>query len=74
MCLGIPGKIVSMEEFSATVDIAGTTREVSTMMLADEVSVGDYVLIHVGFAIAKMDEEEAAKTLELILEYSDEIN
>jgi len=74
MCLGIPGKIVNMEEFSATVDIAGTTREVSTMMLADEVSVGDYVLIHVGFAIAKMDEEEAAKTLELILEYSDEIN
>jgi len=74
MCLGIPGKIVSMEEFSATVDIAGTTREVSTMMLADEVSVGDYVLIHVGFAIAKMDEEEAAKTLEMILEYSDEIN
>jgi len=74
MCLGIPGRIVSMEEFSATVDIAGTTREVSTMMLADEVSVGDYVLIHVGFAIAKMDEEEAAKTLEMILEYSDEIN
>ena len=74
MCLGIPGEIVSMEEFSATVDIAGTTREVSTMMLADEVSVGDYVLIHVGFAIAKMDEEEAAKTLEMILEYSDEIN
>ena len=74
MCLSIPGKVISMEEYSVTVDIAGTTREVSTMMLTDEITIGDYVLMHVGFAIAKMDEEEAIKTLEMILEYSDEIN
>ncbi|KAA0258432.1 HypC/HybG/HupF family hydrogenase formation chaperone [Deferribacter autotrophicus] len=74
MCLGLPGKVIEIKEFSAIVDIAGTKREVSTMMLAENVEVGDYVMVHVGFAIAKMDPEEAEETLKTIIEYADEID
>ncbi|MCA1928233.1 MAG: HypC/HybG/HupF family hydrogenase formation chaperone [Calditerrivibrio sp.] len=74
MCLGFPGLILEMDEFSAVVDIAGTKREVSLAMLPEEVSVGDYVMVHVGFAIAKMDPEEAKETLKTLLEYSDGID
>ncbi|BAI81187.1 hydrogenase expression/formation protein HupF/HypC [Deferribacter desulfuricans SSM1] len=72
MCLGLPGKVVELKEFSAVVDIAGTKREVSTMMLAEDIEVGDYVMVHVGFAIAKMDPKEAEETLKTILEFVDE--
>lgn len=71
MCLGFPGKLIEMDEFSAVVDIDGTRREVSLMMLPDEVELGDYVMVHAGFAIAKMDPEEAQKTLEAIREFAD---
>jgi hydrogenase expression/formation protein HypC len=74
MCLGFPGKIVEMDEMTAIVDIAGTKREVSLAMLPDEVSVGDYVMIHVGFAIAKMDEKEAEETLKTLLECASELD
>jgi hydrogenase expression/formation protein HypC len=70
MCLGLPGKIVEIEDDKnfAIVDIAGTKREVSLMILPEEVEIGDYVMVHVGFAISKMDENEAKKTLDTILE------
>jgi hydrogenase expression/formation protein HypC len=71
MCLGFPGKLVEMDEFSAVVDIDGTRREVSLMMLPDEVQLGDYVMVHAGFAIAKMDPDEAEKTLEALRELAD---
>ncbi|AEI14192.1 hydrogenase assembly chaperone hypC/hupF [Flexistipes sinusarabici DSM 4947] len=74
MCLGLPGKIIEKDEFSAVVDIGGTKREVSLMMLPEEVRIGDYVMVHVGFAISKMDPEEARKTLETIMEIADEID
>lgn len=73
MCLGLPGKIVSLEEFSAVVDIAGTTREVSTMILPEDVVVGDYVMVHAGFAVAKMEPAEAEATLETLLELADSL-
>lgn len=72
MCLGFPGKIIVLDEFSATVDIGGTKRDVSIMMLPDEVVLGDWVMVHAGMAIAKMDEEEALKTLEVLREFADE--
>jgi hydrogenase expression/formation protein HypC len=71
MCLGFPGVIEWMDDFSAKVDIAGTKREVSLMMMPDEVVVGDWVMVHAGFAIAKMDPEEAKKTLDAIREAVD---
>lgn len=74
MCLGFPGKIVQKDEFSAVVDIGGTKREVSLMMLPEEVTTGDYVMVHVGFAISKMDPEEARKTLDTLMEIADEID
>ena len=68
MCLAIPGKIVSIKEnYLAEVDFGGVQREVS-LMLCPEVKVGDYVLVHVSFAIQQLGEEEALETLKLFEE------
>jgi hydrogenase expression/formation protein HypC len=75
MCLGIPGRIVSISEHQlAEVDFSGVRREVS-LMLCPELEVGDYCLVHVGFAIQRLEKEEALETLQLFdefLEASDE--
>ena len=72
MCLAIPGKIVEMvdaENHIAKVDVGGVRRNVNVGMLEeDDVRVGDYVLIHVGFAMSKIDEREAEETLRLLKE------
>ena len=66
MCLAIPSKVVELhEDGTATVDTMGVRRRVSLELMGEEVRSGDYVLIHVGFAIQKLDEEEALKSLEL---------
>ena len=65
MCLGIPGKILEIEKNVAKVDVGGLSRDIS-LDLCPDVSVGDYVLIHTGFAIQKVDEEEAKETLEIL--------
>jgi len=65
MCLGIPGKVLEVEKNVAKVDVGGLLRDVS-LDLCPDVSVGEYVLIHTGFAIQKVDEEEAKETLELL--------
>ncbi len=68
MCLGIPGKVISKREGDlAEVDFGGVRREVS-LMLCPEAEVGDYVLVHVGFAIQRLEEEEALETLKLFEE------
>ena len=67
MCLGIPGKIVSINGDLAEVDFSGVAREVS-LLLCPEVHEGDYVLVHVGFAIQRLEEKEALETLELLSE------
>ncbi len=76
MCLSIPSKIVEIDDDNvATVDTMGIKREVSLDLMGDEVSVGDYVLIHVGFAMSKIDEEDALESLKVykeILEKMDE--
>ena len=73
MCLAIPGQIVEMVDSAnqiATVEIAGVRRNVNVSLLADDAGggalPGDWVLIHVGFALAKVDEEEARATLRLL--------
>jgi len=65
MCLAIPAKIVSKTNESAIAEIGDVKREVSLMLLP-EAEINDYVLIHAGYAIQKIDEEEAFKTLELL--------
>ncbi|MCX8117028.1 MAG: HypC/HybG/HupF family hydrogenase formation chaperone [Desulfobacterota bacterium] len=70
MCLGIPGQIVEIEKDVAKVDVGGVTREIS-IELCPDVSVGDYVLIHSGFAIHKVDEAEAQETLRILNELAE---
>ncbi len=65
MCLAIPMKVISIEGPRATVEQGGARRAVSVALL-DEVRAGDYVLVHAGYAIARVDEEEARRTLELV--------
>ncbi|MEA3215422.1 MAG: hydrogenase expression/formation protein HypC [Acidimicrobiia bacterium] len=72
MCLGIPGRVVSIDPTNphlAMVEVTGVRRAINVGLLEDEAEgagaqVGDWVLIHVGFAMSKIDEEEAARALE----------
>ncbi|MBW8711032.1 MAG: HypC/HybG/HupF family hydrogenase formation chaperone [Mycobacterium sp.] len=70
MCLGIPGQVVEIvdaEQHLAKVDVNGVRRTISVRLLADDnLRVGDWVLVHVGFAMAKIDESEAAMTLDQV--------
>ncbi len=71
MCLGVPGRIVELvdpEHHIAKVDVSGVRRNVNVGLLtgSDAVDVGDWVLIHVGFALSKIDEEEARATREFL--------
>jgi hydrogenase expression/formation protein HypC len=72
MCLGIPGRIVETygEEGlpMGIVDFGGVRREVCLAYVADEAKVGDYAIVHVGFAISLVDEEEARRTYEALRE------
>ena len=70
MCLAIPMKLIRRDEFEGTVEIDGVSRSIS-MMLLPEAEVGEHVLVHAGYAIGTINEEEAAKTLELLREYAD---
>lgn len=65
MCLGVPGKIIETKRNVAKVDVGGFLRDIS-IELCPDVSIGEYVLIHTGFAIQKVDEKEAEETLELL--------
>ena len=67
MCLAIPSKIVKIDNNMATIDVDGVRREVSLLLLEDA-RVGDYVIVHAGFAIQKIDEAAAMETLQLLRE------
>jgi len=68
MCLAIPAQVVELRDGdSAVVDLAGVRKEIS-LSLVEDVAVGDYVIVHVGYALNKLDPEEAAKTLALFAE------
>ena len=68
MCLAIPAQVVELREGdNAVVDLAGVRKEIS-LALVDDVAVGDFVIVHVGFALNKIDPEEAAQTLALFAE------
>jgi len=67
MCLGIPARIVELDGDRATAEVAGVRRDVS-VALCPEAALDDWILVHVGFALATIDEDEAQKTLALIEE------
>lgn len=74
MCLGIPARIESIRDDTGltmgVVDFGGVRRDVCLQYVADEVAVGDYVIVHVGFAITRVDEAEARRTFEVLKEMS----
>jgi len=74
MCLGIPGRIVELHDdrglLMGQVDFGGVRRDVCLAYLAGTVQPGDYAIVHVGFAISRVDEEEARRTFEALRELS----
>lgn len=73
MCLAIPSKIVEKEEFRAVVDVCGARREVNLMLLPEEAEIGDFVLVHAGFAMRKVEPESAEEALSFINTLVDEV-
>lgn len=67
MCLAIPSKIIRIENDLAVIDVDGVQRQASLLLLEDA-EIGDYVMVHAGFAIKKIDEEAALESLELLRE------
>ncbi|MHB9863593.1 HypC/HybG/HupF family hydrogenase formation chaperone [Streptomyces sp. YIM S03343] len=69
MCLGIPGRIITTDDHAGlrmgTVDFGGVRKDVC-LAYVPECEVGDYVIVHVGFAISRVDEEEARRTLDVL--------
>ncbi|MBK5225237.1 MAG: HypC/HybG/HupF family hydrogenase formation chaperone [Thermoleophilia bacterium] len=70
MCLAIPAKIVNIDNQSATVEVGGVTRQASIVLLPDA-RLGNYILIHAGFAISLVDEAEALETIKLFQQLSE---
>lgn len=70
MCLSIPAKVESIEGEMATVSVGGVSYNASLQML-DDVKIGDYILLHTGFAIQKVSKEEALETLKIFEEFEE---
>lgn len=73
MCVAVPGRIVGIDGTTARVDFGGVTRE-ADLVLVPEAKVDDYILMHAGFAIQILNEEEAQETLKLFSELADAID
>ncbi len=67
MCLAIPAEVISIDQDNALVSLGGIKKQIS-LTLVEDVKVGDYLLIHVGYALSKISPDEAQKTLELFAE------
>jgi hydrogenase expression/formation protein HypC len=70
MCLAVPARVIEINEGAGRVDLAGVVREASFMLLP-EARVGDYVLLHAGYALQKVDEAEAEETIRLLAEIAE---
>ncbi|MFN3480692.1 MAG: HypC/HybG/HupF family hydrogenase formation chaperone [Thermodesulfovibrionales bacterium] len=68
MCLAVPSKIVEIKDMMATIDVHGARRDVSLLILPEEVEIGDYVLVHAGFAIQKVDKKAGDEAIRLLNE------
>jgi len=68
MCVGVPMQVISIEGDQAVAEVDGVKREASLMMLDQEVKIGDFVIVHAGFAISKLDQEDARETLAMMRE------
>ncbi|HCL81558.1 MAG TPA: hypothetical protein DHW81_04810 [Nitrospiraceae bacterium] len=68
MCLAVPSRIVEIDNLLAVVDVYGARKEISLLLMPEETRIGDYVLVHAGVAIGKVDEKEAEETAALLQE------
>jgi len=68
MCLAVPSEIIGINDLMATIDVSGARRDISLMLLPEEAQVGDFVIVHAGFAIQKIDREAGQEALRLIKE------
>jgi hydrogenase expression/formation protein HypC len=68
MCLAIPAEVVSIQDEMATVRVGDALRKASLMLLPEEPQLGDYVIVHAGFALHRVDPEEARESLRLLRE------
>ena len=73
MCLAIPSRIVRIDDLKAIVDVYGARREINLMLLSDNIGIGDYVLVHAGFAIQKIEREAAKDALRVISSIIEEV-
>ena len=73
MCLAIPARIIKIENNMGTIDMEGTQREVS-LLLQEDAKVGDYVIVHAGFAIHTIDEQEAMESLKILRQLAAELD
>jgi hydrogenase expression/formation protein HypC len=71
MCLAVPSRIVEINNLLATVDVYGAKKEISLLLLPEDAKIGDYVLVHAGFAIQKVDEDAAKDALNLLKEIAE---
>jgi hydrogenase expression/formation protein HypC len=72
MCLGVPGKVVEInaQENWAVIEAFGVKSKIRTPLIEEEIVIGDYLMVHAGYAIGKIDTEEADKTLKLLEEFA----
>ncbi|MEW6213905.1 MAG: HypC/HybG/HupF family hydrogenase formation chaperone [Nitrospirota bacterium] len=71
MCLAVPSKIINIKNNTAIVDVYGARREISLLLMEGKLKVGDYVLVHAGFAIQKVDKRVAKKTIQLLEKFTE---
>ncbi len=68
MCLAVPSRIVSIDDLMATIDVYGARRQVSLMLLPEEAKIGEFVIVHAGFAIQKIDRDAGLEAHRLLKE------
>jgi hydrogenase expression/formation protein HypC len=73
VCLGVPGKVIELNKAEkwAVIECYGVQNKVFTPLVTDEIALGDYLMVHAGYAIGKIDVEDARETLRLLEELSD---
>ncbi|MFP6286921.1 HypC/HybG/HupF family hydrogenase formation chaperone [Helicobacter pylori] len=74
MCLAIPSKVIAINDNVATLETLGVQREASLDLMGESVKVGDYVLLHIGYVMSKIDEKEALESIELYQEMIAKMN
>jgi hydrogenase expression/formation protein HypC len=70
MCLAVPSKVISVQDNTAVIDVYGAQRTISLLLMEDKPAAGDYVLVHAGFAIQKIDEDYAKETMILLDQFT----